>query len=915
MTNNIQQINHIINAMNDNSLIIFVGAGISANSGLPSWNQLIGELRKELLLESDEEDNLRVAQFYYDTWGQQKYFTKIMDIFNKHSNAIPNDLHDHILKIQPRHIITTNYDELLEEKINEGITKYDIIKGDFDIPYTSGNRYLIKMHGDLKIKNIVLKENDYLDYESNFYMTSTLIKSLIMNNTILFVGYSLGDTTFNSIYRLIHNNFGEDTKKSYFFTPNKPKEAIVEYYKKKGIHVLSSEKSDVGIEEYGQQTSDFLSKISNNKKSIANNFRELWSQINFLNNFNFVETSDIRKLMNTERTIFSEYPDRINFYPSKSDEEIKEEAFEIPLDSDLMKFLEEKTLISNFLGNNIDNMTSLNSNEVLISTFNLYKENKHNEAKKKFREIANKAYRNKDYLNYMIAEFNVSNIHSSFFEEELILEETVVNIELADVVDSLIENSKQEISNYAVFFKNNILNFNFIFNKIYKINDILGKLKEERYLYKKGGSSSNSYFQILRYEFHSFMNFIEKNCLCVDKYKEFHMVIDNYFESLIIAFDNSNTPNKKDNIFGPTSTIIEAISLDDLKNVIPYMNVKSIPIHFENYSIDKIKITDESFDYIIEECLKLIPHINNHYEDNILLLNKYIKFLSYVEITDYNKIIDLLSEYPVHIDGQAEISILLNIINLKKELISEEDAERVFEIVSNHIDVIISNKQTHHYRNFNLYKRTLLNLKDLIKDTEIFNQSVYDELLFIKNVPNKIKDIEKLKEYICSFYHFLRKEEKQLINTIFTRYSKLPSDKKNYFFIIEIVEAEIPKFKSVKDEVLTFLLEKILRDENEKVSTFPAPSRVGTSHLFNLVQFNYFNKEEIMNKDIEKKMIGKSFVVDWILFNIRTNDVIEGLLATMSFSKMKKVLCTNEKDKKILDEWAIKKLDSGRRIL
>lgn len=50
--------------------------------------------------------------------------------------------------------------------------------------------------------------------------------------------------------------------------------------------MLSSEKSDVGIEEYGQQTSDFLSKISNNKKSIANNFRELWSQINFLNNFN-----------------------------------------------------------------------------------------------------------------------------------------------------------------------------------------------------------------------------------------------------------------------------------------------------------------------------------------------------------------------------------------------------------------------------------------------------------------------------------------------------------------------------------------------------------------------------------------------------------------------------------------------------
>ena len=31
-------------AMNNNKLVIFVGAGVSANSGLPSWKDLVNEL-------------------------------------------------------------------------------------------------------------------------------------------------------------------------------------------------------------------------------------------------------------------------------------------------------------------------------------------------------------------------------------------------------------------------------------------------------------------------------------------------------------------------------------------------------------------------------------------------------------------------------------------------------------------------------------------------------------------------------------------------------------------------------------------------------------------------------------------------------------------------------------------------------
>ncbi|SPC38837.1 hypothetical protein [Latilactobacillus fuchuensis] len=74
---------HLNEAIKDDSLIIFVGAGVSANSGLPKWSELISEFKNEIDL-TDETDYLKTAQYYYDTVGQQKYFQKIMDIFQPH---------------------------------------------------------------------------------------------------------------------------------------------------------------------------------------------------------------------------------------------------------------------------------------------------------------------------------------------------------------------------------------------------------------------------------------------------------------------------------------------------------------------------------------------------------------------------------------------------------------------------------------------------------------------------------------------------------------------------------------------------------------------------------------------------------------------------------------------------------------
>lgn len=55
------------------------------------------------------------------------------------------------------------------------------------------------MHGDVKSDNFVLKQSDYITYEQKFPIITTFIKSLLIDHTFLFVGYSLNDYNLHLI--------------------------------------------------------------------------------------------------------------------------------------------------------------------------------------------------------------------------------------------------------------------------------------------------------------------------------------------------------------------------------------------------------------------------------------------------------------------------------------------------------------------------------------------------------------------------------------------------------------------------------------------------------------------------------------------------------------------------------------------
>ena len=65
----------IKNSSKNNKLIIFVGAGVSANSGIPLWSNVIKKIKDKIDI-SDEENNFtKIAQYYYNSMLLYHYET------------------------------------------------------------------------------------------------------------------------------------------------------------------------------------------------------------------------------------------------------------------------------------------------------------------------------------------------------------------------------------------------------------------------------------------------------------------------------------------------------------------------------------------------------------------------------------------------------------------------------------------------------------------------------------------------------------------------------------------------------------------------------------------------------------------------------------------------------------------------
>lgn len=216
-------------------LVLFVGAGTSIGSGLPSGKGLAFQLQTELFknqhlnTKPSPDDPLQleiVAQRYQLAFGRQKLNEVLLQEFQK-EGLKPNAAHKLAVGLF-RRIATTNFDTLLEEALREDGKAPIVVVRDAQIPTTSlpGRTVIYKLHGDIATpERIVITHRDYQKVPLTEGM-ETELKSLLLKNSILFVGYSLSDPDFSRVIELCRSILGQAIPKSYVVVPGAEKDAL-----------------------------------------------------------------------------------------------------------------------------------------------------------------------------------------------------------------------------------------------------------------------------------------------------------------------------------------------------------------------------------------------------------------------------------------------------------------------------------------------------------------------------------------------------------------------------------------------------------------------------------------------------------------------------------------------------------------
>lgn len=296
----------IDNWRKNNKLSVFVGAGVSMLSGLPSWSDLIKLMLKEmpdLKYEEDKlssDDYLKIAQIYFNTYGEEKYKDKVKGSFKE--DCTPNKIHDMIYALHPNHILTTNYDNLLEQEAVKVGRNFSVINADNAVSSAPSSSYIIKVHGDFSSSNFVLKEQDYLDYEQNYKLIDKLVKTIFSTNLVIFIGYSLQDYNIKLILNWVKNVQADSFVKPVFIHIGDPlSELELGYQDKRGLRVLQT--TDFGDlpNNYTDKYSKVLEPIIEYEdKKIPESFDEkmeyLADKVSGISHIRYLRSSDINSV-------------------------------------------------------------------------------------------------------------------------------------------------------------------------------------------------------------------------------------------------------------------------------------------------------------------------------------------------------------------------------------------------------------------------------------------------------------------------------------------------------------------------------------------------------------------------------------------------------------------------------------------